>query len=78
MNFQDCKQDKVRKVMGEFKEGKLKIRDRLSIQGQRKVTDRRQAIAIALNEADRKCKIKREDVKDLSSRVSRFLNKEKD
>lgn len=72
MNFQHCKQDKVQKVMGEFKEGKLKLR------GNRKVTDRIQALAIALNEADRKCKIKREDVKDISSRVSRFLNKDKD
>jgi hypothetical protein len=70
MNFQECKQDKVRTVMGEFKAGKLKLR------GNRKVTDRRQAIAIALNEAERKCKINREDIKDLSSRVSIFLKED--
>lgn len=43
----DAKKEKVRKVMREFKQGKLR-----SSSGQ-KVVDRKQAIAIALSEANR-------------------------
>ena len=42
----DKKQKKVRKVMREFKKGKLNIG-----KSKKKVKNRRQAIAIALNEA---------------------------
>jgi hypothetical protein len=51
--------DKVRKVMGEYKEGKLK-----SSSGQ-KVTSRDQAIAIALSEQER-AKRKRGLIKEQS------------
>jgi len=44
------KQKKVKKVMGEYRRGKLK-----SSSG-RKVTNRKQAVAIALSEARRKRK----------------------
>lgn len=45
--MKDAKKEKVRKVMREFKQGKLR-----SSSGQ-KVVDRKQAIAIALSEANR-------------------------
>ena len=44
-----CKGDKVRTVMGEFKRGELKTSSGV------RVRDRKQAIAIALSEADRYC-----------------------
>jgi hypothetical protein len=45
-----CRQSKIGRTMGEFKRSKLKLRNG------RIVTNRRQAIAIALSQADRKCK----------------------
>ncbi len=44
-----CRKKKVSIVMGEFKSGKLKMRNK------KLVTNPRQAIAIALSEADRYC-----------------------
>ena len=50
----DKKQKKVSKVMGEFKKGKLNIG-----KSKKKVKNRKQAIAIALNEAGIKQKRRR-------------------
>lgn len=48
-----CQKRKVKKVMGEFKRGKLKTGEG------KKVKTRPQALAIALSEARRKCAIRR-------------------
>jgi hypothetical protein len=44
-----CRNKKISIVMAEFKKGKLKMRNK------KKVTNPKQAIAIALSEADRYC-----------------------
>ena len=50
----DKKQNKISKVMGEYKKGKLNIG-----QSNKKVKNRKQAVAIALNEAGVKQKRRR-------------------
>ncbi len=46
---QQCRSDKIKRVMGEFKRGDLKL-----VNG-KVVTNRKQAIAIALSQANRYC-----------------------
>jgi hypothetical protein len=47
--IEKCRQKKISQTMGEFKRSKLKLRNG------RIVTNRRQAIAIALSQADKYC-----------------------
>ena len=46
---QTCEQKKMKKVMGEFKRGELRMPGK-------KVVNRKQAIAIGMSEGRRKCK----------------------
>ena len=66
-NVKDCKQKYVDETMKEFEHKKLKI------SGKRIVKDRKQAIAIALNIAERKCKYTTNDYKLLKEKVKDFL-----
>lgn len=66
-NIKDCKQKYVDETMKEFESKKLKV------SGKRIVKDRKQAIAIALNIAERKCKYTANDYKLLKEKVKDFL-----
>jgi hypothetical protein len=66
-NIKDCKQKYVDETMKEFESRKLKV------SGKRIVKDRKQAIAIALNIAERKCKYTTNDYKLLKEKVNDFL-----
>jgi len=66
-NIKDCKQKYVDETMKEFESRKLKV------SGKRIVKDRKQAIAIALNIAERKCKYTANDYKLLKEKVNDFL-----
>lgn len=66
-NVKDCKQKYVDETMKEFESKKLQI------SGKRIVKDRKQAIAIALNIAERKCKYTKNDYKLLREKVKEFL-----
>lgn len=67
-NYNRCRSNKVENVMGEFKEGKLKNR------GGKKISNRKQAVAIALSEADRTCKLKgKKSTEKVEEKVLNFL-----
>ena len=70
-SYDSCKSEKVSKTMGEFKEGMLADRS-----GE-KITNKKQAIAIALSQAQTACKYNPEDAKKLLSKVDQNLNDEK-
>jgi len=67
-SYSSCKSNKVRNVMEEFKEGKLKGRNN------KPITNQKQAIAIALSEASNKCQYTKEDSKKLLEKVDKDLN----
>ena len=67
-DYATCKSSKVRQVMEEFKEGKLKGRDDKLIRNQK------QAIAIALSQASNKCEYNKNDQKKLLEKVNKDLN----
>lgn len=66
-SYTECKQEYIRAVMREFKKKQLKLRN-----GDR-VTSKRQAIAIALSMAQRKCKIGTKSLKAIEKKVIKFL-----
>tara|TARA_B100001287_G_C22192875_1_gene304371 strand:- start:73 stop:489 length:417 start_codon:yes stop_codon:yes gene_type:complete len=66
-NIKDCKNKYIDETMKEYESKKLKI------SGKRIVKDRKQAIAIALNIAERKCKYTTNDYKLLKEKVKKFL-----
>ncbi len=67
-SYNDCKSDKIRQVIDEFKYKKLKSRN------DKIVTNKKQAIAIALNQAQSMCKLNPDDVNKLIDKVNADLN----
>ena len=67
-SYGDCKSDKVRTVMEEFKYKKLKDRTGKTIK------NNKQAIAIALSQAQTSCKYNPTDIKNLINKVNEDLN----
>ena len=66
-NFKDCQKKYIDETMKEFENKKLKI------SGKRIVKNRKQAVAIALNTAEKKCKYTKNDYKLLKDKVKEFL-----
>ena len=69
--FKNCQNKYVEDTMKEFETQKLKI------YGKKIVTNRKQAIAIALNTAEKKCKYTKNDYKLLKEKVNIFLYNDK-
>jgi len=67
-SYDKCKSNKIRKIIDEFNDGKLKSKNN------KKITNKKQAIAIALNEASNKCKYNDDDIKKLIEKVNENLN----
>ncbi len=67
-SYDSCKSDKVSTTMKEFKEGKLKDR------ADNVIKDKKQAIAIALSQAQTSCKYNPDDAKKLLAKVDQDLN----
>ena len=65
--FKDCQKKYMDETMKEFKEKKLKV------SGKRIVKDRKQAVAIGLNTAQRKCKYTKNDYQLIKEKVKNFL-----
>lgn len=65
--FKDCQKKYMDETMKEFEEKKLKI------SGTRIVKDRKQAVAIGLNTAQRKCQYTKNDYKLIKEKVHDFL-----
>ena len=65
--YKDCQKKYMDETMKEFKEKKLKI------SGKRIVKDRKQAVAIGLNTAQRKCKYTKNDYQLIKEKVKEFL-----
>jgi hypothetical protein len=68
MSYDECKSKYIDKIMKEFKSGELKL------QNNKKVTDKKQAIAIAINLAQRKCIMKPNDIKKITEKIMMFLS----
>ena len=68
-NYENCKKNIVGQDMRLFKQGKLKLRNK------QPVTNRKQAIAIALSMAEKKCKDKktRVDIKKENKKIKQNL-----
>ena len=67
-SYDQCKSNKIREVMEEFKSKELRtINNKV-------VTNQKQAIAIALNQAQAKCKYSKNEIKDLIEKVNNDLN----
>jgi LDH2 family malate/lactate/ureidoglycolate dehydrogenase len=67
-SYKECKSEKISQTMREFKQGKLKNRADI------KITDEKQAIAVALSQAQSKCSYAKTDLKELIDKVDRDLN----
>ncbi len=67
-SYKICKSDKVRQVIDEFKDKKLKNRNGEII------SNKKQAIAIALSQAQSVCKLNSIDIKKLIEKVNTDLN----
>ena len=67
MSYDDCRQKFLDKILNEFENKKLKLRNN------KKVKDRKQAIAIALSMAQDKCKYTNKDLKQVEIKVNKFL-----
>jgi uncharacterized protein YpuA (DUF1002 family) len=67
-SYDSCKSDKVSKTMKEFKEGALADRSGKAIK------NKKQAIAIALSQAQTSCKYNPDDAKKLLTKVDKDLN----
>ena len=67
-SFKDCQEKYMDDTMKKFAKKKLKI------SGKRYVTDRKQAVAIGLDTAERKCRYSKEDYKEIIEKVDKFLN----
>lgn len=65
--YKDCQKKYMDETMKEFKEKKLKV------SGKRIVKDRKQAVAIGLNTAQRKCKYTKNDYQLIKEKVEEFL-----
>lgn len=67
-SYDKCKSQKVSQVMEEYKQKKLKDR------AGKTITNQKQAIAIALNQAQSKCEYNPSDIKKLVDKVNDDLN----
>lgn len=65
--YKECQEKYMDEVMDEFEKKKLKI------SGKRFVKDRKQAVAIGLNIAQRNCKYTKKDFEDIKEKVNIFL-----
>ena len=65
--FKECQSKYMDDTMEKFEKKKLKI------SGKRIVKDRKQAVAIGLNYAQRKCKYSKKDYNDIKEKVKEFL-----
>lgn len=65
-----CIHDKMNKIMKEFEQKKLKLRNN------KIVTDVKQAIAIGLSIAHKECKYNKQEIKDLIDKVERDFSNE--
>ncbi len=70
-SYDSCKSEKVSKTIDEFKEGELTDRSG------KKITNKKQAIAIALSQAQTSCKYNPTDAKKLLTKVDQDLNDDK-
>ena len=66
MSYDKCRQKYLDKIIDEFENKKLKLSNN------KKVTDRKQAIAIALSMAQDKCKYTNKDLKQVETKVNKF------
>jgi len=66
--YNDCKKTIIKKIMEEYKNKKLKGRDG------KVITNRKQALAIGLNEVNNKCNFTKSEMKDLINKVNKDLN----
>ena len=65
--YKDCQKKYMAETMKEFEKNKLKV------SGKRIVKDRKQAVAIGLNTAQRKCKYTKNDYQLIKDKVKEFL-----
>ena len=65
--FKECQKKYIDETMKEFENKKLKV------SGKRIVKDRKQAVAIGLNTAQRKCKYTKNDYQLIKDKVKEFL-----
>ena len=65
--YKDCQKKYMEETMKEFEKNKLKV------SGKRIVKDRKQAVAIGLNTAQRKCKYTKNDYQLIKEKVKEFL-----
>ena len=72
VSYDKCKHDMIEETMHEFKNKKLKTR------ANKTVTDRDQAIAIALSQVHSNCKRNKNEQKKLIDKVNRDLNDSKE
>lgn len=70
MSGKQCIHDQMSKVMKEFKENKLMLRNK------KKVTSIKQAIAIGLHIAHTECKYNKEEIKHLMDKVEKDFSNE--
>jgi hypothetical protein len=70
MSYNKCRTKYLDEIMKEYKQGKLKL------QNGKKVKDSKQAIAIALNIAQRKCKYSKKDMIEVEKKVMMFLKED--
>lgn len=70
MKYDTCRSKYLETIMKEFESKKLKLRN------DKKVTDRKQAIAIALSMAQKKCKYTDKELTDVEKKVMKFLKQD--
>lgn len=67
MSYDECRKKYLYSIIKEFEQGKLKMTN------DKKVKNKKQAIAIALSMAQRKCKYTQKDYKQIEDKVMMFL-----
>jgi hypothetical protein len=67
LSYDECREKYVEKIMKEFKQKKLKLRNNTV------VTDRKQAIAIAINMAMGECILTTKDFSKIEKKIMMFL-----
>ena len=65
--YDACMEDNIKKVLHEYKMGTLKLRNN------KKVTDRKQAIAIAISISMKECVMSKKDLKYIEKKIMKFL-----
>lgn len=70
MSYEECRTKFLNQILGEYENGKLKLPNK------KIVKNRKQAIAIALNMAQRKCKYTKKDLRQVEEKVMMFLTKD--